>query len=92
MRSVYIFSQSKMTAESVSPTSLVFRLLLGLDQVHLSASDAQCTEINDSTEGSITQVALVYDVGFGLVGLEHEVFQSQELVLLRFRHSLKEIT
>lgn len=65
-----------MNADSVSPTSLVFKLLLGLDEVHLSASDAQCTEINDSTVASITQVALVYDVGFGLVGLEHEVFQS----------------
>lgn len=69
-------------------TSLVLGLRFGFDQVDLAASDAERGQVNDAGLNRLPQVALLAHVGFGLVGLQHEVFERQQFVLLCLRHPL----
>lgn len=69
-------------------TSLVLGLRLRFDQIHLAAGDAQRGEVDDAGLRRLSQVSLLAHVGFGLVGLQHEVFERQQLVLLGLGHPL----
>ncbi len=71
-------------------TSLVLGLSLGFNQVHLAAGDAEHGQVNDAGLGRLSQVTLLAHVGFGLVGFQHEVFERQQLVLLRLGHPLQD--
>lgn len=70
-------------------TSLVLGLSFGFHQVHLAAGDAERGQVDDAGLDRLSQVTLLAHVGFGLVGFQHEVFERQQLILLRLGHPLR---